>query len=187
MQQFSDVTKNYLNCFYKILDDMIEGMTSAEPTDSISHNFIVQMIPHHRAAIEMSENLLRFTTCVPLQCIAQNIVSEQTKSIEDMQNVLRNCSQLENTQQELCRYEKRMCAIEQTMFSDMRAACADNNINADFMREMIPHHEGAIQMSKNALRFNICAELDPILEAIITSQENGVRKMRNLLHSIGCR
>ena len=84
IQQFSDVTKNYLCRFYKILDEMIEGMTNAELTSSLSHNFIVQMIPHHRAAIEMSENLLQFTTFVPLQHIAQNIINEQTKSIENM-------------------------------------------------------------------------------------------------------
>lgn len=45
IQQFSDVTKNYLCRFYKILDEMIEGMTNAELTSSLSHNFIVQMIP----------------------------------------------------------------------------------------------------------------------------------------------
>ncbi|MGN0557027.1 MAG: DUF305 domain-containing protein, partial [Acutalibacteraceae bacterium] len=72
-QPFSDVTKKYLCRFYEILDTMIEKMTCAELTDSLSHNFIVQMIPHHQAAIEMSENLLQYTTFVPLQKIAQNI------------------------------------------------------------------------------------------------------------------
>lgn len=80
IQQFSDVTKNYLCRFYKILDEMIEGMTNAELTNSLSHNFIVQMIPHHRAAIEMSENLLQFTTFVPLQHIAQNIKPKVLKT-----------------------------------------------------------------------------------------------------------
>ena len=66
-QQFSDTTKRYLCRFYEILDKMIQGMTGAELTNSISHNFIVQMIPHHRAAIEMSKNLLLYTNFVPLQ------------------------------------------------------------------------------------------------------------------------
>ncbi len=185
-QQFSDVTKRYLCRFYEILDEMIQGMTGAELTNSISHNFIVQMIPHHRAAIEMSENLLLYTNFAPLQRIAQNIVEEQTKSIENMERVLTHCECILNTQQDLCRYEKRFCRITRAMFSQMRNACSDNNINADFMREMIPHHRGAIQMSENVLQYPICPELDPILQAIITSQEKGVQEMERLLQHLGC-
>ncbi|MFR1481328.1 MAG: DUF305 domain-containing protein, partial [Hydrogeniiclostridium mannosilyticum] len=140
-QQLSDVTTNLCR-FYKILDQMIEGITNAELTDSLSHNFIVQMIPHHRAAIEMSENLLQYTTFVPLQRIAQNIVNEQTKSIENMQSVLPHCAQLSNSEKDLCLYDRRFRQITQTMFSQMRNACSNNNINANFMREMIPHHQG---------------------------------------------
>lgn len=184
IQQFSDVTKNYLYRFYKILDEMIEGMTNAELTSSLSHNFIVQMIPHHRAAIEMSENLLQFTTFVPLQHIAQNIINEQTKSIENMQKVLSHCARLSNSEQDLCLYDRRFRQITQTMFSQMCNACSDNNINADFMREMIPHHQGAIKMSKNVLQYPICPELDSILQAIITSQEKGVLEMRRLLRCL---
>ena len=51
--------RNYLKEFYDILDEMIEEMTEVKLTDSISHNFIMQMIPHHMAAIEMSVNILQ--------------------------------------------------------------------------------------------------------------------------------
>ena len=43
--------EEYLRTLHCIIDRMIEGMTCAELTNSISHKFIVQMIPHHRAAI----------------------------------------------------------------------------------------------------------------------------------------
>lgn len=103
-QKFSDVTKSYLCRFSEILDEMIEEITGADLTDSLSHNFIVQMIPHHRAAIEMSRNLLRYTTFVPLQDIALNIIKEQTKSFENMQDILYQCSELKNSGQNLCLY-----------------------------------------------------------------------------------
>ena len=92
-EQFSDVTKQYLCCFYEILDNMIEEMTSAKLTNSISHNFIVQMIPHHQAAIKMSQNILQYTTLLPLQNIAKNIISEQTKGIESMKEILGVCGE----------------------------------------------------------------------------------------------
>ena len=65
--ELSCVVKNYLSCYYEILDCMIDKMTKAKTGCSISQNFINQMIPHHEAAIKMAENLLRYTTCIPLQ------------------------------------------------------------------------------------------------------------------------
>lgn len=179
--EFSIVTKNYLARYYDILDEMIQGMTSAELCDSISHNFIVQMIPHHKAAIEMSRNLLQYTTFIPLQNIALGIIEEQTKSIAGMEAALCRCSQHENTQQELCLYTRCYQSITKTMFTDMKNARSTNNINASFMREMIPHHRGAVEMSENALHYPICPQLVSILEAIISSQKKGIREMEQLL------
>lgn len=179
--ELSIVTGKYLSCFYQILDRMIFGMTSARLTNSVSHNFIVQMIPHHRAAIEMSRNLLCYTTNIPLQEIALNIIKEQTKSIHNMQQILNCCSRLRNTEQELSYYQKHIHEITRTMFADMKNACTTNDINATFMHEMIPHHKGAIKMSQTTLDLPICSELVPILEAIITSQEKGARQMEELL------
>lgn len=183
---FSHVTKDYLDTFDCILDAMIEGMTSAELTDSISCNFIVQMIPHHQGAIGMSRNLLKYTTNIPLQNIALNIIEEQTQSIADMKAILCTCRAEENCPQELCRYQEQTEQIMQHMFCEMEHACASNHLNSNFIREMIPHHRGAIAMSENALRYCICPELIPILESIIISQRQGVQKMQRLLRCMGC-
>lgn len=184
--RFSNVTSAYLSRFGEILDTMIDAMTAAPLTESISHNFIVQMIPHHQAAIEMSDNILQYTTDIPLQQIAQTIITEQTKSIENMQSLLARCAQQSNSEANLRRYEGRFRQITQMMFAQMRCSCADNNINANFMREMIPHHRGAVRMSENALQYPICAQLKPIVQTIIQSQERGIRQMQCLLARI-CR
>ncbi len=183
-QKYSNVTKDYLCRFYEILSDMIKGMTEAELTCSISHNFIVQMIPHHMAAIKMSENILKYTTWIEVQEIAENIIVSQTKSIENMEKALAKCSELKNSENDLCLYGHNFDMITNTMFTEMHDAPAVNNVNADFMREMIPHHQGAIRMSENALRFEICSELIPILDAIIISQREGVREMERLLSTM---
>lgn len=183
-EQFSDVTKQYLRCFYEILDNMIKEMISAKLTNSISHNFIVQMIPHHRAAIKMSQNILQYTTSLPLQKIAKNIISEQTKGIENMQEILAACGEQLNSKQDIRLYQNGFDQITRTMFSQMRNACSTNQIDANFIREMIPHHQGAIRMSKNALHFPICPQLNPILQTIIVSQEKGVQEMKSLLQCI---
>lgn len=184
--RLSNNTKDYLSTFYCILNDMIQSMTEAELGNSISYNFIVQMIPHHMAAIEMSKNVLKYTTNITLQDIALQIIEEQTKSIENMRSILCTCEKRTNSRQDLYLYQRRTIQIMNIMFSKMENAKSTNNINANFIWEMIPHHKGAIAMSKNALQYNICPELTPILKSIITSQEKGVIEMQNLLQHIRC-
>ena len=76
---FSNVTNDYLAFYDCILSDMMDEMTHAELSDSISHNFITQMIPHHQGAIEMSRTILKYTTHIPLQNLALQIITGQTK------------------------------------------------------------------------------------------------------------
>lgn len=184
--RFSQVTKDYLCTFYEILDEMIRGMTNVELTDSISHNFIVQMIPHHRAVIAMAENILRYTTNVTLQDIASRIVREQTQSIEAMERIQCVCGEFLNSSQDLCLYQRQTDHSLHKMFSHMEHAIATNNVDCNFLREMIPHHRGAVEMSGNALQFTICPGLRPILHAIRTSQQHGIAEMQKLAQCIGC-
>lgn len=185
--ELSNVTKAYIEEFDSILKNMIRCMTESCLTNSISDNFIIQMIPHHEAAIGMSENLLKYTTCLPLQKIAEGIIEEQTKSIGDMLEIQCKCKRPENSEEERCNYQQRMDNIMNTMFLDMGNACTTNQLNMNFIREMIPHHLGAVRMSELTLKQDICPELVPILQAIITSQKRGIIQMRRLLSSGACR
>ncbi len=182
--EISLVTQRYLKKYRCILQEMIQEMTSAKLSDSISYNFMVQMIPHHRAAIEMCRNLLQYTTCIPLQEIAEGIITEQTQSIHDMERILCHCERQRNSCQDLSCYQNQMNRIMESMFDAMENACSDNRLNADFMREMIPHHRGAVEMSRNALSYHICPGLIPILNAILVSQERGICQMEKLLKEI---
>lgn len=182
----NQTTEVYLTTFNRILQKMICKMVNAKLTNSISHNFIVQMIPHHKAAIEMSENVLKYTSNDSLQNIASNIITEQTKSIKNMLSIERNCSCLVNQRTELQLYQTKINQVMQSMFSNMSRACSTNQINCNFMWEMIPHHEGAVLMSEITLQFNICPELKPILDSIISSQKKGISEMQNLLHCLEC-
>lgn len=174
-------TKEYLFDFYNILDNMIENMTSVNLTYSISKNFIMQMIPHHQAAIEMSRSVLHYTENEKVREIASNIIASQTRSIEDMQSVEQSCSMITNSKQDVLLYQRQFQNIVERMFQGMEEAYANDNPTTNFMREMIPHHMGAVQMSENLLRFCICPELNPILDAIITSQLRGIAEMKFLL------
>ena len=124
----SSGSREYLQAYCGILDRMIAGMTGATLNCSISHNFIVQMIPHHRAAIEMSQNILPHTQNETLWEIASQIIAEQTKSIENMKSILCSCTRLENPPEAVCRYQRHMNDIMSAMFDRMRRARAPRRV-----------------------------------------------------------
>lgn len=171
----------YLEKYHQILKTMICKMTSARLLNSISYNFIVQMIPHHQAAIQMSKNILIYTEDCQITEIAKNIISTQEKSIQNMLSIQNNCRCCQNCRRELCSYQNELQPIFDTMFNNMASARSTQHINCNFLREMIPHHEGAVRMSKLTLTYQICPQLIPILEAIIREQEQGIQEMKELL------
>lgn len=174
----------YLCRYHRILNTMIDEMTSAQLDCSISHNFIVQMIPHHRAAIEMSESLLEHSGFKPVRCIAERIIAEQSRGIDEMQNMLDCCAQVRNCPQELQEYQRCFRSVTGIMFAQMKEARTTGCVAADFMREMIPHHRGAVRMSENALQFSLCPELVPVLDNIIATQTRGTQEMEKLLRKM---
>ena len=180
----SRVAERYYARSREILGTMTLAMTTALETDSVSHNFIVQMIPHHQAAVEMAQNLLQYTTCVPLQELADRIIIEQTRGVETMQDALPDCGRPQNTETELARYAARYRRITETMFARMGAACESANLNAGFLLRMLPHHEGAVEMARNALRLPVCETLRPTLCGIIDTQSQELAEMRRLLRRL---
>ncbi len=179
--RLSPDTEAYLRAYHCILEQMIAGMTGAKQGDSISCNFITRMLPHHRAAIAMSENLLKYSCFQPLLRIAENIIRTQTQSIADMERVMPACCRQTDCPCALKEYQAKLDRIIQTMFCEMKNACTNDRINEDFMREMIPHHLGAVRMAQTTLRYGICSQLVPILDAIVRDQEEGIREMERLL------
>lgn len=176
----NDPMFNYLDAYYDILDEMKREMTTGKQTSSISRDFITQMIPHHRSAVKMCENALRYTISEPVSTLAQTVIRQQTKGIAEMKALLCPCGTVCSGYREACCYRQRNAQILNTMFSDM-AHVSGVGVEQNFLREMIPHHEGAIRMSENALNFCICQSLRPILQNIITTYAQEISEMRQLL------
>lgn len=182
--KLSNNTKDYLDTYLNILGKMEENMSEAEVTNSISTTFISQMIPHHEGAIEMSKNILRFTTNSDIEALANEIISEQTTGIDKMKEMSQNCSQTTNSDRDLKLYLSGFQKVFENMIKQMKNTRTSNNLDVNFLSEMIPHHMGAVNMCKNLLLFDICLPLRELAEKMVYDQMEQLKTMQKLLFSL---
>lgn len=175
----------YLIRFDQIVDQMADKMLSVKFTNHITLNFIECMIPHHQAAIYMSENLLENTNYQPLQEIAKNMIKKQEAGIEQMREIARTTtSRFSNSPQDVKCYMEKYLEITKDMIDRMKNRPKYMNISLNFMNEMIPHHEGAMAMCKNLLPYYIDSRLKNVAESIIQEQSKGVSELEEIRRAL---
>ena len=182
----SNVSKEYLSTYYEILNRMIDRINSAELRKSISYNYAAHMIPHCNAAVEMSKNILRFTTFLPLQGIADKTICYNKNEIEKIKEIIPECLEFINNDADIAIYQHRTSRILRCMAQKMETAQAGNRINVDYLKEMIPHRGGAVKVSKNALEYDLCPKLKSLIEETILKNEEGISQMQYMLRMVGC-
>ena len=75
-------------------------------------------------------------------------------------------------------------AANEKMHKDMAIAFS-GDADVDFVRSMIPHHQGAIDMAKVVLQHGKNAEVRKLAEEVIKAQEGEIAWMRTWLQKQG--
>lgn len=177
--------RKYLCKFNQIVNEMQTKMLCRNSVSDITLDFIECMTPHHQAAIAMCENLLQFTQCESLKKIACDIIEAQTQGIKQMQEIAKTTCGFVNSQNDVNCYIARYLSITRNMICKMRNRAECSNINLNFINEMIPHHEGAILMCENLLKYCIDPRLKKMAEDIIKEQSQGIKDLKEV-HCMIC-
>nr|WP_292837967.1 DUF305 domain-containing protein [Mesorhizobium sp.] len=71
------------------------------------------------------------------------------------------------------------------MHADMMGTAYTGDADADFVRGMIPHHQGAIDMARIVLEHGKDPEIRKLAEAVVTAQEAEIKEMQDWLKAHG--
>ena len=182
----SDEAKRYLCCYYQILDEMIQGVSAAKLTQSISQNTVVQLLPHNRAAVRLCRNILETSNDGSLRRLAQRIAARTAEAAEQLEAELPDAVQLTSPPMDLRLCQRRMDLIFREMYTQMRAVPDGNQLDVLFLRQMIPQRQGGLRAARTALRYEVSTGLAPILRSAIDAQSREVGQLRTLLNQRGC-
>ena len=175
----------YYDNYQSILQVMKKAMDNAPKTGDPTLDFLYEMIPHHEAAVSMAENIAKYGSNERVKQLALTIIKEQLKGIGEMEtllNKLKKNPQIDVTKEQA--YLKGYNEAYKQMIAAMQNAKPTGNIDRDFLKEMIPHHEGAVAMARNILNYTDNAELKAIAERIVASQQKQIAEMKDLLKII---
>ena len=182
----SDEAKRYLCCYYQILDGMIQSVSAAKLTQSISHNYIVQLLPQHRSAVRLCRNLLEVSNDSAVRRLAQRIAARETEAVGQLEAELAGADQLTSPQMDLRLFQRRSDLIFREMYAQMGAVPEGNRLEVLFLRQLIPQRQGGLRAARTALQYEVSAGLAPILRSAIDAQSREIRQMRTLLGQRGC-
>ncbi|MGO9116230.1 MAG: DUF305 domain-containing protein [Desulfomonilaceae bacterium] len=154
---------------------MHESMKRNIMNGSPDHDFAAMMIPHHRGAIDMAEVFLRFGEDKKLRILAHRIIEQQRAEIGLMQTWLKQCkeSPVNRSKAFTELLDKDNAAMHMGMEKAEKSGVSDH----DFVTLMIPHHQGAIAMAKDFLKYGKASDLLRLARKITTSQEREITFM----------
>jgi uncharacterized protein (DUF305 family) len=177
-QAMSPVAKAFAEANAKMMRDMTISLTGNADVD-----FARGMIPHHQGAIDMAEIVLRFGKDPAVRKLANEIIAAQKKEIAQMQAWLaKNGSQL--AMGDSTAVTKAFAEVNARMHKDMTMTFSDN-ADVDFMKGMVPHHIGAVDMAKVLLQFGRDPELRKLAEDVIRTQNEEIALMNEWLKQNG--
>ena len=181
----SDEAKRYLCCYYQILDGMIQGVSAARLTQSISHNYIVQLLPQQRSAVRLCRNLWEVSNDGTVRRLAQRIAARETETAAQLEAELSDAGQLTSPQMDLRLFQRRAELIFREMYAQMGAVPEGNQVDVLFLRQMIPQRQGGLRAARTALRYEVSTGLAPILRSTVDACSRDLGQLRSLLNQRG--
>ena len=156
----------------------------------IDRHFIEQMISHHEDAIVMAELALEKAKKSEIKTLAEAIITAQTKEINEMKGWYKDWYDADIPDSVNYMGHSMMNHSRGMMMggmmgdeTDIEALKNSKDFDAEFIRQMIPHHQMAVMMAQMVETISGKEEIKNLAKDIIQSQTSEINQMREWYRS----
>lgn len=157
-------------------DDTLSSSASGAGGNGVDRAFVAEMIPHHQSAIEMATIAKQRGESAFVKQLADDIASSQGEEIATMRR--------EDDAIELAGVKRDSLGVAdhmKGMDDDPAKLKTADPFDPAFIKMMIPHHAGAIEMAEVELAKGEDPELKMLAQDIIDAQQREITAMRKHL------
>lgn len=175
----------YLKEQNTILADMMTNM-SVQESGSAELDFLIGIIPHHEAAIDITKSYLKYGgKNKELKKLAKEIIEEHSEETVEMRMLLKEIERLAITDKEsertyLNSYNK-MIASHQDMAHETETA---SDVESAYIEGMVIHHQMAVDMAEAILKTTLHDEIKDMAEDIIEMQREEISQMEEIFNDM---
>ncbi len=159
--------------------------STAASSAPVELQFLDTMVAHHQGAVEMATLAETRAQHAELKELAANIVADQEREIARMSQ-WRDQWFAEKPKAVIMDFpgmSHGMVGMDVNKLSSLKG----NEFDLEFIRQMIPHHEGAVQMARSLETQQTRPELKELAADITSAQEAEIKQMREWLRSCQAR
>jgi uncharacterized protein (DUF305 family) len=141
-----------------------------------------QMIEHHRGAVQMSQMCLKSCVDKEVKTAAQKIINAQDKEIKLMNTWLQTWYNTKADPKQMALMKADMKPMMDTSRTGM-TPMSGMTMQADrsFLEGMIPHHEHAVAMGKDAAKRALRPELKKFGQNVVNDQSKEIKQFQGWL------
>ena len=157
--------------FKGVMDKMMQDMHSMQMTQDPDHDFATMMKHHHQGAIDMSNIQLSKGTNAELKQVAQKIIDDSQKDINDLNTFLGSHQPAKKSDFAKNQMDKMMKSPSMTMSES-------GDVDKDFAMMMAMHHQEGINMAKDYLKVGTAAETKKVANNTIKANGEDLKKLK---------
>jgi len=172
MKKDMDKSMDKNNVMDKKMTMMMNKMKEMKMSGNVDVDFVNMMIIHHQGAIDMATSEISAGKNDSIKSLARNIVKDQENEIATMRKWLEKNKDKKSSSGD--NSMKLMESMKSMSDEDMKMT---GDTDKDFVMMMIPHHEGAIEMSEVEIKYGTDPEIKKMAQDVIEKQKTEIKQM----------